>query len=195
MSLMEFNRTVLVNKLIEGDHDAYTFIFNNFYKRLCIYSYQFVKQMEIAEEIVQEVLFRIWERRSSLNLPENIESYLFRAVHNETINVCKKIQKETKDKIQYHVELDLNLDFNDKIVLKETNKNIRYAIDELPDRCKEVFKMNRFNAMSYKEIAEKLGITEKGVEFHITKALKILREKLKEYVVPVLLILINIFSN
>jgi RNA polymerase sigma-70 factor, ECF subfamily len=193
--MMEFNKTLLLQKIIEGDKEAYTFLFHSHYKHLCTYSFRFVRNLEISEEIVQEVFFRIWEKRESLNLPENIESYLYRAVHNESINMCKKLQKEYHNKNQYLKEFNTIENFNDFLVHKEIINNIKFAIDELPDRCREIFKMNRYSAMSYKEISIKLGITEKGVEFHMIKALKILREKLKECLVPVLLFLINLFNN
>lgn len=166
-----------------------------YYKNLCIYSFKYIRNLDVAEEIVQDVFFKIWERRTSLNLPENIESYLYRAVHNETINACKKLQKEIFNKNVYKQEINLNENFNDILQQKELNTKIKYAINELPDRCKEIFKMNRYNAMSYKEISVKLGITEKGVEFHMIKALKILREKLKECIVPVLFFIINNVLN
>jgi len=190
---MEIDKKLLIQKLIDGDKEAYTSLFKMYYKNLCIFSYKYVRNIEIAEEIVQEIYIRIWERRNSLNLPENIEGYLFRAVHNESINTCKKLQHELINKNQYKQDVNWTENFDDSLVQKELNIIINQAINKLPERCREVFKMNRYNAMSYKEISTKLGITEKGVEFHILKALKILREKLKECVVPILLFIINAF--
>jgi RNA polymerase sigma-70 factor (ECF subfamily) len=190
---MEINKKLLIQKLIDGNREAYTSLFRTYYKILCIYSYKFVRNLDIAEEIVQDIFFRIWEKRRSLNLPENIESYLYRAVHNESINTCKKLQRELINKNEYKEEVDYIENYEDPLVHEELNTKIRFAVDELPERCREVFKMHRYNNLTYKEISIKLGITEKGVEFHILKALKILREKLKECLVPILLCIINLF--
>ena len=186
---MEFDRELLIQKLVAGDKDAYTFLFKTYYKNLCTYSYKFIRNFDVAEEIVQEVFFKIWEKRSNLNLPENIESYLYRAVHNESINYCKKNQKETINRNLYGVSISAFENFSDVLIQKELNNKIQFAIADLPEKCQEVFKMNRYNAMTYKEISRKLGITEKGVEFHMLRALKILREKLKEYLVYTILLL------
>jgi RNA polymerase sigma-70 factor (ECF subfamily) len=145
--------------------------------------------MDIAEEVVQEVFFRIWKKRATLNIPENIDSYLYRAVHNESLNVCKSIEHENNLKNQLSSGSMQAVNFNDPLVSKELIEKLNTAIEELPEKSKEIFKVSRLDSLSQKEIAEKFGITVKGVEFHITKALKILRHELKEYLHILILVI------
>ena len=179
----------IFDKIQGGDTKAFDIVFTSYYPILCIYAKDLLKASEIAEEVVQEVFFRIWEKRTSLHIPENIASYLYRAVHNESLNVCKNIEHENNIKNKLSSGSKQAVNFNDPLVNKELIEKLDKAIDELPGKSKEIFKISRQESLSHKEIAEKFGITVKGVEFHITKALKILRHELKEYLHILILVI------
>jgi len=186
---MEIDEPSFLQKLVNGDTEAYTLLFREHYKNLCTYSYKFIKNMNVAEEVVQEVFLRIWEKRTTLHISENIASYLYRAVHNESLNACKNIEHENDKKNKLSAGSMQAVNFNDPLVSKELIEKLDRAINELPGKSKEIFNISRQDSLSNKEIAEKFGITVKGVEFHITKALKILRHELKEYLQIIILVI------
>lgn len=179
---MNSDKSLFVQNLVNGDRETYTHLFKAYYKNLCACSYKIVKDVTIAEEVVQNVFFRIWEKRSSLTLNENIEKYLYRAVHNESIDVYRKtcFENDFKNSLKHDPFLN-NGSSDDPLSNKELAIKLQTAIDKLPDKSKEVFLLSRYASLSYKQISEKIGITTKGVEFHIIKALKILRMELKDF--------------
>jgi len=179
--LMNPDKSLLVQNLMNGNKETYTELFKTYYKSLCACSYKIVKDVTIAEEVVQDVFFKIWERRSSLSFNENIERYLYKAVQNESIDVYRKTSFENNFKNQLKQDPFCKETHYDTLSTKELANKLQNAINKLPDKSKEVFLLSRYASLSYKEISEKIGITTKGVEFHIIKALKILRVELKEY--------------
>ncbi|MEL6557702.1 MAG: RNA polymerase sigma-70 factor [Bacteroidota bacterium] len=170
----------IVKKIIAGDKKAFEFIFNTYYKRLCIYAGRFLFSDESAEEVVQEVFVRFWERSDSLNPESSLAAYLYRSVYNTCLNQIK--HEKVKDNYRSYVlnymnenESDLNDEEEQKALLNQVVK----AIDELPPRCSEIFKLSRFEGLKYQEIADHLEISLKTVEVQMGKALKVLRSKFK----------------
>jgi RNA polymerase sigma-70 factor, ECF subfamily len=179
---MSPDKNLLIQNLVDGDKAMFTELFKAYYKNLCACSFKIVRNIATAEEVVQNVFFRIWEKRSSLALNENIEKYLYRAVHNESIDVYRRTSFENDFKNQLKHDPFLQGETSeDPLTNKELAYKLQNAINKLPDKSKEVFLMSRYGSLSYKEISEKIGITTKGVEFHIIKALKILRFELKDF--------------
>jgi RNA polymerase sigma-70 factor (ECF subfamily) len=149
---------------------------------LCAYGNQFLGDLDAAEEVVQEIMFRIWTNRSSLVIETSMKSYLFRAVRNSCMNVLKhqKVRQEfaaskDQDAIDYQQSRE------DEMIVSELEQKIREAIDHLPMERRKVFIMSRYDGMTYNQIAEKLGISVKTVENQMGKALKSLREELSDY--------------
>ena len=105
---------------------------------------------------------------------------MFRCVHNASINHLKTISKFKQHVSTEYLE-NVKLEFFDEIVSKEQCAKIESAIEELPNQCRKVIEMSRIEGMSYKEIAEKLNISHRTVDTHITKATKILRQKLIDF--------------
>ena len=173
---------LLVENLIKGDREAFTQLFKDFYKGLCVNAYRIVGELNDAEEVVQNVFVKIWEKRNELEHIDNIESYLRRSVYNASISFYrrKKLESNYKDlvvieKAHSYEPFDETINRNDEI------ERLEKAIENLPARSKEIFLMSRYELLSYKEIAEKTGITPKGVEFHIVKAFKLLRSQMLNY--------------
>ncbi len=134
-----------------------------------------------AEEIVQDVFVKFWEKCSSLSPDSSIKSYLYRSVHNSCLNAIK--HEKVKDGYKQHVIQFLessyqdDVEFNDPDVIRN---RIHGEIDKLPPRCSEIFKLSRFEGLKYQEIADHLGISVKTVEVQMGKALKVLRESLHD---------------
>lgn len=161
--------------LDKGNTEAFTNFYTQFFKKLLIESEKYVKDIHVAEEIVQDVFLKIWEKSEDLINVKSVKSYLYRAVINSSINFINRQRN-----LEQHHQKIIN-EFTEGQVedLDEENELIVILFDEiekLPPKCKEIFKMNRFERLKYKEIALKLDISERTVENHIANALKILRE-------------------
>ncbi len=177
----------LLSLLQEGDKRAFSAIFHKYYKPLCDYAYQFVS-FEDVEEIVQDIMLWLWQNHDTLIIRTSLHSYLYKAVHLRCLtrieqNIAKQRMENRYMKRVGKEQYLLPEDYQ----TEELINRIRHAIDRLPDKFREAFVMHRFQDRSYKEIAEKLNVSPKTVDYRIQQALKLLREDLKEYF-PVLLL-------
>ena len=171
-------------------------LFNLHYSNLCAYANNFLKELEAAEEVVQEVLFKVWTNRDKLEITTSIQSYLFRAVRNGCLNVIKHVNIREEYKI--HNERTIEMEERsqeDDVIISELEQKIREAIDMLPTERRKVFIMSRYDGLKYKEIAEKLKISVKTVENQMGSALKFLRVELKDYMPWLILFFSQIFKN
>lgn len=160
-------------------------IFKEYFKPLSHYSLKMVNDMDSAKEIAHSVFVTLWEKREEISLDISIRSYLFTAVHNKSLNFLRDRAKFYKGDFS-EIEL-MDEQIEDKVVEAETESKIMDAINSLPPRCSEVFKLSRFEGKKYREIAIELGISIKTVEIQMSKALKILKFELKDYVQIILL--------
>jgi len=171
-------------------------LFNLHYSNLCAYANNFLKELEASEEVVQEVLFKLWVNRDKIEITSSIQSYLYRAVRNSCLNVIKhvNIREEYKIHNERVIEMEQN-SYDDAVVISELEEKIRQAIDQLPIERKKVFIMSRYDGLKYQEIADKLGISIKTVESQMGSALKFLREELKDYMPWLILFFSEIFRG
>jgi RNA polymerase sigma-70 factor (ECF subfamily) len=181
--------------LREGGTTAFEMLFRTYYQSLCNYAYSFLRDKEEAEEVVQSTFLLVWEKRGSLAIHTSVRPYLYAMVRNACLNVIKH------DKIkQRHAgeELALAERSHDSVAhavaSNELENRIRLAIEDLPEQCRMVFKLSRFEELKYAEIANQLNISVKTVENHMGKALKIMREKLRDYL-PLVIVLLNGLFN
>lgn len=165
-----------IKQMLDKGHTvAFTNFYTQFFKKLLIESDKYVKDIHVAEEIVQDVFLKIWERSEDLDHIKSIKSYLYRSVINSSINYINR-QRSLE---QHHQKIINDFTEEDVEQLDEENELIVILFDKierLPPKCREIFKMNRFERMKYKDIAAKLNISERTVENHIANALKILKE-------------------
>ncbi len=170
------------------DKETHESLFKIWYEPLCKYAYSILKDQFEAEDAVQKVFLKLWDDRHDTNITTSAKSYLYMAVHNISLNRVKqlKIQQRHNQQIAMEGEAEHN-EVYEGIVEKELNYRITLAIAQLPPRCKEVFELSRFEMMSYKEIAQELEISPNTVENQIAKALKLLRENLREFISVIVL--------
>ena len=163
-----------------GDRKAFDILFLRYYPILCAYAKQFV-DLEDGKEIVQDVMVWFWENKEMQTFDTSLKNYLFKSVRNRCLTLINRneIKKRIHEKIQVYMEqLHKDPDF---YIVEELAGKIEAAISRLPESYKEAFKLNRFQNMTYNEIAQKLGVSPKTVDYKIQQALKILRHELKEY--------------
>jgi RNA polymerase sigma-70 factor (family 1) len=164
-------------QLFEGNERAFEKIFDSFWRQLFYKANSILQDEDEAKDAVQTVFTDLWRRREE-KVILNLKSYLFNAVKYQ---VFKKLRdnKITQSHIDRFEEITSFDNIDDMIHYNEINENLNAAINRLPDKCKEVFILSRFEELSNKEISEKLNISIKTVENHITKALRNLRSDLE----------------
>lgn len=185
------SETQLLEAIREGDETAFEMIFKEYYQALCRYANSFLSDRDEAEEIVQNSFLSIWEKRSSITITTSLKAYLYQTIRNRCLNVIKheKIKKqhvehETVMRVNHHTAT------SDTVLVNELEQKIYVAMQALPEQCRLVFKLSRFEELKYQEIADQLDISIKTVENQIGKALRIMREQLRDYL-PIILLLFN----
>ncbi len=168
-------------KLKDGDEQAFKVLFQKYYSSLCHFARQFLGDKELAEETVQDMFVKIWEKRASLNVETSFKNYLFRSVRNHCLNQIQheKIKQQYATKIleTAHQEIDQDQYYLEVDLLQRIEK----SIDSLPPKRQEIFRLSREQGLKYKEIADTLKISVKTVEAQMGLALKYLRDELKDY--------------
>lgn len=153
---------------------------------------QYVKDYESAREIVQEAFISLWEKRVIIDPEKQVKSYLSATVHNRCLNFLRDNKRFNGSLLSLeHLYPENSYVPPNHLVEKEIQMKIGKAIDELPEKCREIFRLNRFEHLKYQEIADKLGISVKTVETQMSKALQHMRIHLKEYLSLLLLIKLN----
>ena len=160
------------------DEQAFEKLFREYFTSLMAFSRRILGNEEDAREVVHQVFIKLWERRSEIDLSTSLKSYLFTAVNNRSLNMIRDRRKFSSEEVPERVgEWDVSAELESM----ELEEQIRKVIDSLPERCRVIFELNRFDGLKYAEIATQLDISVKTVENQISKALKILREKLTLY--------------
>lgn len=186
-SLLVEKETTIQNYKIVSIH-AFEQVFHAYYKLLVVYAKTLLKDNDDAEDIVQQVFISIWEKRLSIEVHTSLRALLYKSVHNACLNRIK--QHAVRDKYAADARHHLDKETTDTgIQQKELQKNIEQALTALPGQCGRIFRMSRFDQLKYQEIADELGLSVKTVENQMGKALKIMKEQLKDYLPLVLLII------
>ncbi len=175
--------TVSIKQISLGNLQAFERLFRQYYQVLCGYALKFLGDPDTAEEIVQDLFYTLWEKRMELQINTSVKSYLFSAVHNRCLKFIEHRSVEKKYRnyyLQHSSEIDSET--GDGVHLDELQQIINRTLDSLPERCRRIFRLNRFEGLKYYEIAEKLSISVKTVESNMGRALRHLRKNLKEFV-------------
>ena len=192
---MELTEQQHLQKLKNGDITVFEMFFRAYYQPLCNYAYTFVQDRDEAEEIVQSAFLSVWEKRESIEIRTSLKSYLYTMVRNACLNVIK--HEKIKQK---HIGEELAIaerahdSVSQRVNSSELETRIQVSIEKLPEQCRLIFKLSRFEELKYAEIADQLNISVKTVENQIGKALKIMREELKDYL-PLVIVLMNGFLS
>jgi RNA polymerase sigma-70 factor (ECF subfamily) len=173
----------LIVRLNNGDETAFELLFHFYYPGLVLYACQFVVHQLYAEDIVQDFFVRFWEKRKQMVLCNSYKNYFFSSVKNASLDFLKH-QAIGKEYINRMVELSKHhLAYDvDVFVSSELQSKLEESINALPEKCREIFIMSRIHGKKNEEIASELDISKRTVETQITKALRVLRVKLKDYV-------------
>jgi len=167
----------ILERISAGDNTAFSYIYKEYFNALCSYAKNYFADSEEVKNVVQDVIMSLWENRTEAIRIKSLRSYLFKSVHYQCLNHIKhrKVIEKFNGEAAYNLKM-IALETEDVIESNEQIKEIMDAIEQLPNQTKLVFKMKRFDEMSYKEIAEKLGISDRTVDTHMTKAMRKLKE-------------------
>ena len=168
----------LLEKIAQGNEKSFSEAFDHFYPGLCFYSDKFIHDTDEARSIVQQVFVDLWVKRHKLVIEQSLKAYLYTTVRNYTLDFLRHKLVETKYLREVKPE-SVTID-HDLIEEAELNAQINSAIEALPEKCREIFILCRFEELRYSEIAQRLGISIKTVEMQMGIALKKLRAKLTD---------------
>jgi RNA polymerase sigma-70 factor (family 1) len=189
---VEYSDSTVITLLKEGSEKVFEKVFKDHFKSLHAYAYTFLRDDELAEEVVQNVFCRIWEKREQLKTDGSLKAYLYRAVHNESLNYLKHQKVKANFEVYYTGQMEQQEGQSaEKVMTTELERHIREAINELPQQCRTIFQLSRFEQLKYQQIADQMGLSVKTIENQMGKALKLMRLKLAEFLTLLLLIWIN----
>jgi RNA polymerase sigma-70 factor (ECF subfamily) len=186
----------LVVEEVLADRDweitAFEKLYTEHYESLCYYAQRFVLDLETSREIVQDVFVRIWEKKADILGEESLKSYLYKSVRNKCLDYLKHLNIEYEyEKRRIREMQEPGTGFSsmedhplDGLITKELKSEIIRAIENLPEKCREIFKLSRNEGLKYREISEKLNISMKTVETQMYRAIKSLKEQLSDFIKP-----------
>ncbi|WP_423130623.1 RNA polymerase sigma-70 factor [Gaoshiqia sp. Z1-71] len=172
----------MLKKIAQGDLSAYRFLFDSYFSDLCNFLLTYLHNQSFAEEIALEVFTQIWERRESLELRSSLRAYLFTSAKNRAVSFYRREKQQLFTRLEIE-EDQLSVDFNSQFYLEnqELRQIIEGAINSLPEKSRQIYRLAWEENLSHKEIAEKLAISVKTVENHVGIALRKLRSALAPY--------------
>ena len=179
---MDHNEHDIINRIKSDDKKAFEELFFDYYPKLTVFAKKYVRNMDTAKEIVQDFFVRLFESRGKLNIQTSLKSYLYSSVKNSCLNYLnqKKLHASHAENIRIQNK-DSVIDFSDTMEQTELEYRIWQEVSGLPDQCKRIFNLSRKEGIKNKEIADQLDISIRTVETQISKALKILRTNLNQY--------------
>lgn len=189
--MIESNEFLLL-ELQNGQERAFDFVFRKYYKSLCAQANSYVKDLDMAQSLVQDCFVKLWNNRNELDKINRLAPYLTLMVRNRCIDYLRKVKSiESLNQSEHMEESDIHTE--NMVNFHEFEERLIVALAAMPERSRMAFEYSRFEGLSYKEIAVKMDITVKAVERLITRSLNALRKDLKEFITTFILICLSIF--
>lgn len=183
---------LLLENIKNNDKASFSILFTQYYKDLVTFSFGILRNTNTAEEMVQDVFIKLWENRASLIIDRSLKSYLLKSVQNHSLNWIQHLKVQSRfDSYTKDHQLLSNNETENYILHSELERNLEEALDKIPVEFARAFRMNRFENLSYPEIAQKLGVSTRTIEVRISKALYFLRNELKDFLPIVIFLLSN----
>jgi RNA polymerase sigma-70 factor (ECF subfamily) len=171
----------LLDRLRQGDRDAFDAVFRAHYPTLVGVAERIVGERAVGEEVAQDVMLELWRRHETISVDESLRAYLVRAARNRALNHLRHERMKIRTAPRAAGETVTQAEAPSRLAEEEIQAAVRRAVDGLPERCREVFELSRGQGLRYAEIASVLGISVKTVEAQMGKALRVLRERLAPF--------------
>ncbi len=182
---------VILSGIKNGEGKAFDLLFEHYYSNLCHYAASVVHDHDVAEDMVQELFAELWVNHKQITIRSSLYSYLLRSTRNACLDHLKHLK--IREKFQCEAKTELYEVVDDNPELAEILHKMDESIGQLPEQCKRIFKLSRFENLKYREIAEVLHISENTVDTQIRRALNKLKNDLGDYLITVLLMINFIF--
>ena len=191
MSLFaDYSDERLVDAIRNGNEDAFAELFNRHWQKVHKLAYSKVRNREATEEIVQDLFIKLWDKRADLSI-QNVGAYLYTCVKHRCLNYIESQIAQKKHWEYYKTFLPVSDESTgNAVAFGELMEAIEAGIDLMPEKGKKVFRLNRFEGRSVKEIAHLLNLSEKAIEYYLTQSTKKLRAYLKEFILFVLIYIV-----
>lgn len=179
----------LLDEFRNNNLEAFEHFFKAYQPQLVAYANKFLDDWESSRDIVQEIFLSLWENKEKVNITTSLRSYLFTSVRNQCVNTIKHkiiVRRHSDSTLAQIKELEMNYygsdnDTHYKIYETEIGKKIEKTIGDLPEQCRITFELSRFEGLKSQEIAKKMDVSVRTVETQIYRALKVLKESLKDF--------------
>ena len=191
---MDLSESLIIRELKEGNEHAYRYVFDAHYDVLCVIATRYLHDDFLAESVVGDVIFHLWETRENIDIQTSLRQYLVRSVRNRCLDYLKSRRVRHEQTIstlsddgrllEKPASHDHPLGY---LLEKELEQTINDAIERLPVDCRRVFKMSRFDGKKNAEIAQELGISVNTVKYHMKQALRLLQQQLGKYFIFLLM--------
>lgn len=193
----EFNAQGLLDGLRSDDEAALKELFQLYYDALVHFVTPMLRDQDRARDVVQDIFFKIWEKRKELQVTTSLKAYLYMAVRNHALNIIKRENRIelSDDESVLEARSGTHDGSYDRLREKDLQKKLAACLDQLPPKCRQVFELSRFEHFSNKDIAETLEISVKTVENQMTKALQLMRTNLLPYLRSILIIGMSCFFS
>jgi len=187
---MNEERYLLV-ELKRGNKNAFSLLFQKYYKDLVLFGGNFLRDKVRCEDVVQTVFLKLWSDKETLEIETSLKSFLLKSVKNGCLDELrhKQVIREHESYTEIFGDVD-SLDTEQYVLFSNLQDHLHDALDKLPEVCRVAFEMNRFEGLKYKEIAKRLEVSERTVEVRIGKAIGLLRCYLEEFFIAALALFI-----
>ena len=170
------NINLVFNAIKVGNRKAFEKLYSDYYEKLCVFLLGYTHDETVVEDVVQDVFIKIWTNRKKINITTSLNSYLYKVTYITLMSKYRELKKNNNMLSSYYYTALIQAsetEDDDKILLM---KKLKICIENLPERSKEVFQENKISGLKYSEVAEKLNISIKTVEGHISRALRYIRD-------------------
>jgi RNA polymerase sigma-70 factor (family 1) len=190
---MDQNDEIIWKNIRQKNIKTFEAYYKNNFKPFYLMACKYLKDASLAEETVNDVFMKIWEDSNKITIEVSLKSYIYKAIINRSINLLQKQKTEARQRASLNFAMDEGYELRH---MEENELKIKLfaAIDLLPEQCKKVFEMSRFQELKQQEIADKLGLSIKTVKNHITHALKEISRSVDKFMILSLLIVKNILD-
>jgi len=190
---MDPEEEIIWKRIQKKDNKAFESYYKMHYKSFFLMACRYLKNTQQAEEIVNDVFLKIWVDGNTISIDSSLKSYIYRAIINRSLNEIQKNRRELNLAVDLYYKQDESYELR---LIEENELKVKLfnAIDNLPEQCKKVFELSRFEELKQQEIADRLGISIKTVKNHITHALKQLSRSIDGFIVTALIIIQNILN-
>lgn len=170
----------------EGNRDAFSLLFHSYYTDLVLFCGNFIKEKDACEDIVQSIFLKLWNDRQHIQIETSLKSYLLRAVRNSCLDEFRHQEIVRQYESDYKYSALDTYDTDNYILYSDLHDHLLRALKQVPDLYREAFELNRFEGLKYREIAERLNVSERTVEVRVSKTLELLRKYLKDFFVLII---------